>query len=330
MLKKKGKNAVRNKLFIKDIENITGIKAHTIRIWEQRYNLLKPKRTDTGIRYYDEDDLKIIMNVSILNLNGFKISKIVQMTQEEITSVCSEFSENQSQFDTHVQQLVATIVTFDEREFNKLLTLDIIKQGIEQTMIQVVFPFLNHVSQLWLSGTVHTAHVHYITTIIRQKLFVSIDGLNVSPNSESKKFLLFNPPGEPNDIGLLFANYALRRMGHNVIYLGLPTPFEDLHQVFQDQEPDYVYCNINSQNSNVNVQPFVNFIGKHWKETPFLLSGLQITGKKDLKITPNIQILENAQELLDFLEDLRQTLRYNKNLKNFSQALDPIINTIVE
>src|SRR5688572_21364702 len=142
---KQGKDAVRNKLFIKDIENISGIKAHTIRIWEQRYNIIKPKRTDTGIRYYDEEDLRFILNISILNNNGYKISKIAKMGMDAILQKCSEFSENKSKYDGQIQQLISSMLSFDEKEFNKILSINILKTGLEQTMLHIVFPFMEQV-----------------------------------------------------------------------------------------------------------------------------------------------------------------------------------------
>ena len=306
---KKGKSEFRNKLFIKDLENITGIKAHTIRIWEQRYKLIEPHRTDTGIRYYDEDQLRLILNVSILNNNGFKISKIAEMSLEEIYDKCQQLSESVSKYDGQIQSLISTMMTFDEKEFNKILSINILKMGIEETMIQVVFPFMDQIGLLWLSGSIHPAHEHFISNLIRQRLHVAIDNLNYSVTSESRKFLVFVPTGENHDISIMFANYVLRSRGHEVIYLGTQTPFEDLYTIFDMRKPDFIFSIITALNSNVSIQTFINNLGKHWKDTEILLSGNQIINRKDLKIPENVNVLNSPMALFDFLDQLKDNLK---------------------
>ncbi len=315
---KKGKSEFRNKLFIKDLENITGIKAHTIRIWEQRYKLIEPHRTDTGIRYYDEDQLRLILNVSILNNNGFKISKIAEMSLEEIYDKCQQLSESVSKYDGQIQSLISSMMTFDEKEFNKILSINILKIGIEETMIQVVFPFMDQIGLLWLSGSIHPAHEHFISNLIRQRLHVAIDNLNYSVTSESRKFLVFVPTGENHDISIMFANYVLRSRGHEVIYLGTQTPFEDLYTIFDMRKPDFIFSIITALNSNVSIQTFINNLGKHWKDTEILLSGNQIINRKDLKIPENVNVLNSPMALFDFLDQLKDNLKYKKTIQNFS------------
>lgn len=300
-----GKDAVRDKFFIKDIENITGIKAHTIRIWEQRYSIITPKRTDTQIRYYDEEDLRFILNVSILNSNGYKISRIAKMSKEDVQRKCQAITEVNSKYDQQIQSLVAAMLAFDEKEFNKILAINILKLGLEETMIHIVFSFMEQVGILWLAGTIHPAHEHFISSLIRQRLFVSIDNLNGNVKENSKKFLLFVPTGESHDLGLLFANYLLRSRGHHVIYLGSSLPFEDLYKIFTLHKPDYIFSTITSLNSNVSIQGFINNMAKHWPETTILLTGAQVVKRKNLRLYPNIQIIDNPDNFLNFLKKLQ-------------------------
>ncbi len=318
-----GKKDFRNKLFIKDLENITGIKAHTIRIWEQRYKIFEPHRTDTGIRYYDEEQLRLILNISILNNNGYKISKIAEMSLEEIREKCQQLSENKSKYDGQIQALISTMMLFDEKEFNKILSINILKLGLEDTMIQIVFPFMEQVGLLWLAGSIHPAHEHFISNLIRQRLFVAIDNLTVSINSDARKFLVFVPTGESHDLSILFSNYVLRSRGHEVIYLGAQLPFEDLYKIFEERKPDFLFSIITSLNSNVSVQAFINNLGKHWKDTEILLSGAQIVNKKELKIPDNAKVLANPQELIGFLNELKESLKYKNSIKNFSLKTNP-------
>lgn len=302
---RKGKKEFRNKLFIKDIENISGIKAHTIRIWEQRYNIFEPHRTDTGIRYYDEQQLRLILNIAMLNNNGFKISRIAEMSLDEIHKKCQELSESKSLYDVQIQSLVSAMMMFDEKEFNKILSINILKIGLEDTMTQIVFPFMDQIGLLWLSGSIHPAHEHFISNLIRQRLFVAIDNLNNNFSSDSKKFLVFVPTGESHDMSILFANYILRSRGHHVIYLGSQTPFEDLYDIFDMRKPDFIFSIITSISSNVSVQSFINILGKQWKDTQILLSGNQVSNKKDLKLPGNFKILNSPPDLLLFLDELK-------------------------
>ena len=188
---KKSKKDYRDKYFIKDIENITGIKAYTLRIWEQRYGMLVPKRTETNIRYYEEDDLKYMMNIAILNANGIKISRIAQMDRDEVQSKTVSVSENNSGHQSQISTLTTAMFDFDEKEFNKTLSINILQSGMEQTTTQIIFPFLQHVGVLWLGGSIHIAHEHFITNLIKQRMFVAIDQVNIVPNSDAKKYLLF-------------------------------------------------------------------------------------------------------------------------------------------
>lgn len=320
---KRGKKEFRNKLFIKDIENISGIKAHTIRIWEQRYKIFEPHRTDTGIRYYDEEQLRLILNISILNNNGFKISKIAEMSLEDIHKKCQELSENRSKYDGQVQSLVSTMMLFDEKEFNKILSINILKIGLEDTMIQIVFPFLEQIGLLWLSGSIHPAHEHFISNLIRQRLFVAIDNLNVTQTNNSKKFLVFVPTGESHDLSILFANYVLRSRGHDVIYLGSQTPFEDLYDIFDLRKPDYIFSVITSISSNVSIQTFINLLGKQWKETHVILSGNQVANKRDLKLPQNFKVVNNPSEFIAYLEEMKTNLKFKSSVRNFSQTPNP-------
>lgn len=322
---KKSKKEFKNKLFIKDIENITGVKAHTIRIWEQRYKIFEPNRTDTGIRYYDEDQLRLILNICILNKNNYKISRIAEMSKEEIFEKCQELSENKSKYSNQIQSLISHMMTFNESEFNKILSLNSLKIGFEETMLDIVFPFMEQVGLLWLSGSIHPAHEHFISNLIRQKLYISIDNLSIPLNKNPKKFLIFVPTGENHDLGLLFANYVIRSKGHEVIYLGSQTPFEDLNQIFDMRKPDYIFSIITSLNSNISVQTFINILGKQWKNTQILLSGAQVVNRKDIKFPSNFRILNHAKDLFEHLDKINENNDGSLKINSFSQTQNPKI-----
>jgi len=300
---KKSKKDYRDKYFIKDIENITGIKAYTLRIWEQRYGMLVPKRTETNIRYYEEDDLKYMMNIAILNANGIKISRIAQMDREEVQQKTLSISENNSGHQSQISALSSAMFDFDEREFNKILSINILQLGMEQTTTNIIFPFLQHVGVLWLSGSIHIAHEHFITNLIKQRMFVAIDQLNILPSKDAKKYLLFLPNGENHELSLLFASYLLRANGKNVIYLGTSTPLDDLNKIHKLHNPDFVFCALTNSNAAMPVQVYLNTLSRSWPNTQILVTGSQIVKRRDLKIPSNCVVMNDPMSFLRFLEN---------------------------
>jgi MerR family transcriptional regulator, light-induced transcriptional regulator len=300
---RKSKKDFRDKHFIKDVENITGIKAFTIRVWEQRYGMLVPKRTDTNIRYYEEEDLKYMMNVAMLNHHGYKISKIAEMTREEVQRRTLHISENNSSYQNQVQSLTNAMIAFDEKEFNKILSINILKLGMMETMTEIIFPYLQHVGILWLSGSINVAHEHFITNLVKQRLYVAIDQITTPKMPEAKKFILFLPNGENHELSLLFASYTLKTRGHEVIYVGSSTPVDDLNQLCKVHKPDVLFCAITNANSNMPIQVYVNTLHRNWTDIPICLTGNQIVRRRDLKVPANCHIISTPQTFIDFLDN---------------------------
>lgn len=300
---RKSKKDFRDKYFIKDVENITGIKAFTIRVWEQRYGMLVPKRTDTNIRYYEEEDLKYMMNVALLNHHGYKISKIAEMTREEVQRRTLHISENNSSYQNQVQSLTNAMIAFDEKEFNKILSINILKLGMMETMTEIIFPFLQHVGILWLSGSTNVAHEHFITHLVKQRLYVSIDQITTLIMPDAKKFILFLPNGENHELSLLFASYILKTRGHEVIYVGSSTPVDDLNHLCKVHKPDVLFCAITNANSNMPIQVYVNTLHRNWADIPICLTGNQIVRRRDLKVPENCHIISTPQTFIDFLDN---------------------------
>lgn len=289
---------------IKDIETITGIKAHTLRVWEQRYNLVTPKRTDTNIRYYDDEDLRFILNVSILNNYGMKISEIAKMTHEKIREMVLVVSEKDSPHSAQIKALISAMFSLDEASFNSILSSNILKMGLEDTILQIVFPFLHQIGVLWMTDAIHPAHEHFITHLIRQKLHVAIDAQTGKPNTSGKKFLLFLPEGESHEIGLLFANYVLRNKGHEVVYLGQNLPHEDLSKVFDFYEPDFVFSSVTSAMDGQEVQAFVDKLSASWPNTTIMLSGYLILSNTALKFPANVKAVKDPTELISLAAEV--------------------------
>ena len=287
---------------IKDVENITGVKAHTLRIWEQRYNFLTTKRTTTNIRYYDDADLRKLLNISLLNNHGYKISKIAEMSDTDIKGLCHEITVNSITENHDIEALTNAMLSFDEHEFNKVFSNSILRKGLQKTMVELVFPFLEKCGILWIVGEIQPAHEHFVSNLIRQKLHVGIENLGGNYLPNSKKFMLFVPTGENHDIGLLFANFMLRSSGQKVIYLGTSLPFEDLSKISSLHKPDYIFSVITALNSKVKIQHFVDTLSEHFSDSQILLSGNQILSKKDLLVPHNVKLLRSPNDFEKLLD----------------------------
>ncbi len=284
---------------IKDLENLSGIKAHTLRIWEQRYGILTPSRTETNIRTYSDEELKRVLNIALLqDKGGFKISAIANMSEAEMASHILHLSESQFDFPDQIQALTLAMMDLDEAKF-QLLTKNMIQaHGFESYMLDVIYPFMRRLGTLWLSGSVGPAQEHFISHLIRQKLVASIDAQDLSLKPDAKKFLLYLPEGELHEIGLLFANYVFRARKHSVVYLGQSLPYEELLLAYEIHQPDYIFSVFTSE---PNVELIDNYVAQMAKDLPnaqVLLTGYQIL-QPERQIPSNIHVIPDFQGLID-------------------------------
>lgn len=286
---------------IKDLEQLSGIKAHTLRIWEQRYNLLSPKRTDTNIRYYDDSDLKLILNVALLNDNGYKISKIAGMSEGEMKDEVIRLTEKTLTHADQIHALTICMIEMDEERFEKVLSTNILKIGFEQTMLNIIYPFLSKIGVLWQTGSINPAQEHFISNLVRQKLIVAIDGQVSKFNG--KKFLLFLPHGEMHEISLLFAAYIIKAQGHRVIYLGQNTPEEDLKVVHRLHNPQYLVTIVTTSPPQEDIQEYLNSLSQTFPTSEIIVSGYQIVGQ-DLQFPHNIRAFHYIRQFREFIVEV--------------------------
>lgn len=292
-----------SKFSIKDIENITGIKAHTIRVWEQRYNLATPSRSENNIRYYNTDDLKFFISVSILYNSGIKISRIALFKKEEIEEKVLLLSMASHNHDVQIKGLVTHMINLDEHGFQQALNKTIMHIGLENALFEIIFPFLQHVSVLWLSGAVHPAHEHFILHLIRQKLLVAIDNCPSLPKVGHKKFLLFLPEKEWHDIHLLAAQYIIKKRGHKAIYLGTDTPLASLSSVFSTYCPEYIVSSFTSPALRPYLQSQIDLLSKEWCDAQVLLTGKLLKEEKiRLKLPGNVYTFNTLHEFVGVFE----------------------------
>jgi DNA-binding transcriptional MerR regulator len=267
---------IMGKYSIKDLEKISGIKAHTIRMWERRYGLIEPQRTETNIRFYSDCDLKRLLNVSILNHNGIKISHIAGLTDAEIKNRVLDLSIDGRSSSVQIESLMVAMLELDETKFLNGLSSSIIKLGFEVSVETVLFPFLERIGVLWQAGTINPAQEHFISNLIRQKLFVAIDNEMQSPVQNGPRIIMFLSEHEQHEIGLLFYNLLARKEGMNVVYLGAGVPLEDLSLVHRLRPADVFMTSFITAIDKQEMEDLLREYHKRFPDIPFYLSGLQM------------------------------------------------------
>jgi DNA-binding transcriptional MerR regulator len=293
-----------NHFSIKDVEALTGIKPHTLRIWEQRYGIPHPKRTSTNIRFYDDEDIKLLLSVAMLNRQGHKISKITKMSNSEMNVLVMDLTLNNHDFIIQVESLTSAMFGLDEIAFEKIISTNTLQFGLEKTFLDIIFPFLARVGSLWQTGSINPSYEHFITNLIRQKLFVAIDAQPKNINTISKKFLLFLPTHEPHEIGLLFANYLIRSRGHHTSYLGPNLPLDDLSPVMQKYKADYILTVLTAPLASLTPLYIANKLGGDFPSTNILLSGPQVF-QANIQLPKNVRMLYSMNDLIVLLDHFR-------------------------
>ncbi|UEG50547.1 MerR family transcriptional regulator [Ferruginibacter lapsinanis] len=291
-----------NSFTIKDLENLSGVKAHTIRIWEQRYNFLKPDRTETNIRYYSNAELKQLLNIALLNKYGFKISHINKMNIKEVNEKILSLTNAEALQERIVNELIQHMIDMDIEGLGNVLDKYIMSKGIERTITQIVFPFLEKIGILWVTNHINPAQEHLVSNLIRQKLIVGIDGIVTSINTD-KKVLLFLPEGEHHELGLLFINYLLRRRGVATIYLGANIPMQDVDYVVKLKKPTHIYSHLTAISHSFNFDKFISTLTKWFAGTPVIISG-QLTTTYSKKIPAPIAFKKSLSSVMDFITSL--------------------------
>ena len=287
---------------IKDLEKISGIKAHTIRIWEQRYQFLQPQRTETNIRTYSSDELKTILNVSLLNKYGFKISHIDKMSAEQMEEKILSLNQIDAQKERVVNALIKEMVSLNMANFERQMDTYIGQKGIEKTIIEIIFPFMERVGILWVTNHINPAQEHLATNVIRQKIILGIEKLPPVLNY-TKRIVLFMPEGEYHEIGLLYVHFLLKQRGFYVDYLGANVPMVDLRYLSEFQKVDYLYCHLTSPAKNFKIHKFFEQLSEVSKIIPIVISG-QLAQAYKGQIAGNIQLKKTLPETISFLESI--------------------------
>jgi len=296
-------NNIKQDFTIRDLENISGIKAHTIRIWEKRYNLLEPKRTKSNIRFYTSSDLTKLLNIVLLNNNDFKISKIAEMSDEEIILQSRELAFNTAINDEAINAFKLSMFQFDKVLFNNSYNTLLHKKTFRDIFKDVFIPFLDHIGLLWQTETLLPAHEHFISNLISQKIQSNTEKLQYSINDTNKTYVLFLPENEIHELGLLYLNYELVLRGFQTIYLGQSLPLNNLNYFLESERE---ICFITS----LTIQPYDDKIEDYFKEinkvmsitkNQFIATGRKVHKVKHLKLNSNIELYESVSDLLKVL-----------------------------
>lgn len=288
---------------IRDLEHLTGIKAHTIRIWEQRYRLVVPHRTDTNIRYYTDEELRLLFNIALLNRHGYKISKLADMPHDRIAKMASEIAENSEGQNAQIDAFTLAMIDMDELSFERIFSAYVWENGFERTMLELVYPFLDKLNTLWLTNSVSPAHEKFITNLIRRKLISAIDREPISYQEDGHTFVLYTPEGEAQELTLLFMQYLLRTRQHKVIYLGANTSLSDIRDISHTLNPKFIFTILQEPLPRQSIQSYVDNASRSINGSELLLTGAQLF-VQPVKLPGNVRVLNGLPDTLEFLDGL--------------------------
>jgi len=291
-----------NQFSIKDMEVLSGVKAHTIRMWEQRFHMFEPRRTPGNIRYYNDSDLKKLLNLSFLTQQGYKVSVLARMSEEELSRRVVDLSLTCTGVESRIQSLTMHMLQLNEMGFTQLLSVFIKESGLERVMLDIVFPFFRAIGFMWQTGTITPAHEHFITHLIRQKLIVSIDQMDYVQQEATKKYLLFLPEGEFHELGLLFAHYIIRSRGHETIYLGANVPYADLKTVYSTYKPQSILCILTSAQVDLTASEYLNQLSSDFPKAQIMASGKFALDSADEIRSTRITLMRDFTDLIEQFE----------------------------
>jgi len=286
---------------IKELSSLSGIKPHTIRIWEKRFSLLEPSRTGTNIRQYDNHQLRKLINVTTLLESGMKISRIACLNEGEIDRLTEESSQSTDASQgslIHIEELVLSMQQMDENRFERVFSNCVLRYGLKETFVNIVYPFLNKVGIMWCCDKILPAHEHFISSLIKQKLFTATDGRH--PKSEhGKTWMLALPPGEYHELGLLLAHFIIKSHNHRSLYLGQDVPLVNLKPSVVTMGATDILTYLIKKNNHSDVDKYLNFMQAEFSEqTIYVATSEQGIDKNKY---PRITFLHRIDDLEAFL-----------------------------
>ncbi|MCW3080236.1 MerR family transcriptional regulator [Segetibacter sp.] len=290
-----------NQFTIKDIENLSGIKAHTWRIWEQRYGIAVPQRRDSNHRFYDNENLKHILRISYLYHGGLKISKIASLNRDEIRLKALEGLPRENGNEYYIKELLEASIDLDEESFERTFQEALKRLGVEETILKIIHAFQDKIGVLWLTDHVIPAQEHFTSNIIARKLFVAIDNLQLIKETTKKDILLFTPEKEHHELPLQFIYYLLKKNKNKVAYFGSNVSLDSIDTYRQTKSFKYILFHLVTNLTNKHAQDYVEEIAKRFPEKQIVMSGIQV--QQIIRVPPNVQLLRSMDEIIKFTEE---------------------------
>ncbi len=284
---------------IKDLELISGIKAHTIRMWESRYQLIEPQRTPTNIRFYTDEDIKKLLNISAVLNNGMKISQAARLSEDELLSSVSDLEKLHNNYDAHSRRLKVAMMEYDEALMNNIINNCLIKYGTPETLDKILGPFIRQVGLLWQINAISVGHEHFVSNVLRAKLFSLLDHIGSTGNASTPGVILFLPANELHELSLLYLYYHFKRAGYRTLYLGQDVPLEYLREAADVFKPKYLVSVLTTQPHFEDVGFYFERINELFDldKMTFLLTGIQLADKEIEVQNSGIELFEGVNEL---------------------------------
>lgn len=298
-------NNVKSSFSIRDLENLSGIKAHTIRIWEKRYNLLEPERSTTNIRNYSITSLQKLLNITLLYNNGYKISKIADIADSEISEVVQNLISKKSVKHQAINALKISMINYDSSQFYTTYNNLIKESSFKNIFYDVFLPLLNELGLLWQNNSISPSHEHFITHLIKQKIVLNTEKLQENrPTRLDKTFILFLPENEIHDIGLHYLNYEISSKGYKTIYLGQTIPLDSLKDIVTYFENIHFISYFTVEPNKDKIQKYLETFNTEFadiRNLKFWILGHQTQYIKQTSLTPNIKLFKSIQTVLEEL-----------------------------
>ena len=288
---------------IKDIEHLSGIKAHTLRMWEKRYNVVEPKRTSTNIRYYDDEDLKKILNIAILNRNGYKISRIATLPDNSLNNELIHLSQKSDNHELQVGQLIKAMVDFDKDLFEKVFSRSIMQMGFQDTILKLIYSFFHRIGILWLTGNIDPSQEHFISNIVRQKIIAAIDSLPENRNLNNENFILYLPDGQWHEMGLLMCSYLIRKNGFSDIYLGSSLPLESVLKLVKNLAFSHIITTTSISKPQAEFNRELVTLSETYRDKTIFVGGLKENMQVE-NLPDNVRFMAHLDEFSNYLEQL--------------------------
>ena len=297
-------NNIKNTFSIKDLENISGVKAHTIRIWEKRYNILEPMRTDTNIRLYNLENVQKLLNITLLHNHGYKISKISKFTEEKIPQIVNEIISDKSVKHHAISAFKMAMINFDQTLFLSTYNNLLSEKSFREIFYDIIIPLMNEIGILWQTDTITPAQEHFISYLIKQKLLTNTEKLQIiEPTRTDKLFVLYLPMNEIHELGLMYLNYEVLSMGYKSIYLGESVPTSSLKDLKNHFDNITYVCYMTVEPNKYEVNDYIKELNSEILDES---SNLWILGRMAAHVDQ--KNLSNKTTVFKSIEDLIEML----------------------